>query len=267
MGFRPGSASALSGSHRSQRVEARISVQPECCQSEDGIIKQHLHSNQVISSSEDLADRPEREDRVTPRVRNNPNKFQDNIDLAKQAVSPLKSLSMNGRPPSMIKDELIVHRLPPPSAIKDTTAPLLLSPASISTYGLEQPIPSSAGSSYLVLQQGHPISPSRSVASSPPSPAPPSQAISQREHFLMFIKILFKCLEQANEPEVRNKAKQIVAECIRRNRQDDSNFTPLMEAVEKRLRGFVGELQWRRSLLLLRHYVNKRNNDTIHSSP
>jgi hypothetical protein len=230
------------------------------------MIKQHLQSNQVISSSEDVADHPAREGRITPRVRNNANKFQANIDVEKQAVSPLEILSLNNRPPPMIKVER-VHRLPPPSAIKDTMAPLLLLPASIPTSGLKQPIPTSAGSSHLVLQQVHLISPSRDAASSPRSPAPPSHAISQREHFLIFIKILFKCLDQANEPEVRNNAKKIVSECTRKNRQGDSNFTPLMEAVEKRLRGFVGEVQWRRALLLLRHCVNKRNNDTVKSSP
>lgn len=234
------------------------------------MIKQHLCSNQLISSSEDdVAYHSERECRVTPRVRHNTSIVEANIGVAKQDLSSLeRRLSLNDRPPLMIEVELF-HRLPPPSAIKDikdTTASLLLSPAFIPTSGLEQPIPTSAGSSHLVLQRGHPISPPRSVASSPPSPAPPSQAMSNREHFLILIKILFKCLDQANEPELRNKAKQIVAECTRRNRQGDSNFTPLMEAVEKRLRGFVGEVQWRRALLLFRHYVNKRNNSNINSS-
>jgi hypothetical protein len=238
--------------------------------------KRHLYSKQVTASSEDVAaDHPEREDRVTPRVRNNDaNKFEDNVDVATHVVSPLDSLSLNDRPPSIINVEQ-AHRLSPPSAVKDTTAPLLLSPPSIPTSGLDQHIPAStsAGSSHLVLQQGHSLPPLRyvdvHVDSSPPSPAPPSSsAMSQREHFLIFIKILFKCLDQANEPEVRNKAKKIVAECTRRNRQGDLDFSPLMEAVEKRLRGFVGEAKWRRALLLLRHYVNKRNsdNDTINSS-
>jgi hypothetical protein len=264
MGFRPGSV--LSESHNAQ-TEFRISGQAVCCQSEDGVIKQPLHSNQVISSSDSLADHPERVGRVTPRVRNDANKFEDGCGVAEQAISPLDSLSLNGRPLPMIKIKQ-VHRIPPPSAIKKTKALLRQPPALIlSTSGLELPIPTSAGSSHLILQQGRPISPSRSVASSPPSPAPPSQAVAQREHFLIFIKILFKCLDQANEPDARDKAKKIVAECTRRNRQGDSNFTPLMEAVEKRLRGFVGEVQWGRALLLLRHYVNKRNNDTIKSSP
>jgi hypothetical protein len=85
---------------------------------------------------------------------------------------------------------------------------------------------------------------------------------SQRQMFLIFIKILFKCLDQqANRPEVRDKAKKIVALCTQRNRMGDPAFTPLMEAVEKRLRGFVGEVLWRRALLLLNHYLSKNGNN------
>lgn len=248
MGFRPGSALA------------EPQFQAVCCQSEDGMIKQHLHSNQVISSPEDVADHPEREYRVTPYGRHNASMFEPKVGVAKQSVT------LNDRPPSTILVEFF-HRLPPPSAMKETMAPLLLSPAFIPTFGLERPVPTSVESSHLVLQRGHTITPSLSVASSPPSPAPPSQAMSNREHFLILIKILFKCLDQANEPEVRSKAKQIVTECTRRNRQGDSKFTPLIEAVEKRLRGVVGEVHWRRARLLLRYYVNKRNNSTINLSP
>jgi hypothetical protein len=101
-------------------------------------------------------------------------------------------------------------------------------------------------------------SPAPSLASSYASSDAPSRFRSPRERFLVFIKILFKLLDQANEPEVRLRAKTIVAECTRRNRLGDPNFSPLMEAVERRLRGFVGEVLWRRALLLLRHFVAKR---------
>ena len=105
------------------------------------------------------------------------------------------------------------------------------------------------------------------VASSGESVASTNSTIrSQREQFLVFIKILFKCLDQANEPEVRNKAKRIVAECTRRNRLGDPGYAPLMAAVEKRLRTFVGEALWRRSLLLLRHYMAKKGGDAASKS-
>jgi hypothetical protein len=101
-------------------------------------------------------------------------------------------------------------------------------------------------------------SPAPSVASFYASSNVPSRFQSPRERFLVFIKILFRLLDEANEPEVRLRAKKIVAECTRRNRLRDPNFSPLMEAVERRLRGFVGEALWKRALLLLRHFLAKR---------
>ena len=82
--------------------------------------------------------------------------------------------------------------------------------------------------------------------------------VEERRQFLVFIKILFKCLDQANGPKIRDKAKKIVAECTKRNRQGDPNFHPLLQAVEFRLRRFVGEIPWRKSLLLLKYYQQTR---------
>jgi hypothetical protein len=91
---------------------------------------------------------------------------------------------------------------------------------------------------------------------------PPSRSsaveVVERENFLMFIKILFKILEDAREPETRSKAQRIVMECNRRSKQGDPNFYPLMDALERRLRGFVGEAKWRRAHLFLHHYMVKK---------
>jgi hypothetical protein len=81
---------------------------------------------------------------------------------------------------------------------------------------------------------------------------------ASREEFLIFIKILFKVLDQAQEIHTRNRAKKLVAECTRKNRQGDPLYMPLMDAVQKRLRLFVGEAHWRKSMLLLRHYCPQR---------
>jgi len=94
------------------------------------------------------------------------------------------------------------------------------------------------------------------------SPPPRSAVVMERENFLVFIKILFKILDQANEPETKSRAQRIVLECRRRSQAGDPNFTPLMDATEKRLRAFVGEAKWRRAHLFLHHYiVNKRGNN------
>lgn len=92
-------------------------------------------------------------------------------------------------------------------------------------------------------------------------------ATNHRARFLVFIKILFKCLDQANEPEIRDRAKEIVAECTRRNRMGDPKFTPLVEAVEKRLRVFVGEVHWKKASILLRAFAAKQSECYRQSTP
>lgn len=93
-----------------------------------------------------------------------------------------------------------------------------------------------------------------------------SPVVQERENFLLFIKILFKILEDAQEPEVKSKAQRIVMECKRRSQQGDPNFSPLMDALERQLRGFVGEQKWRRAHLFLSHYIEKKRNAPINLS-
>jgi hypothetical protein len=81
--------------------------------------------------------------------------------------------------------------------------------------------------------------------------------VLERVNFLMFIKILFKILEDAKEPETRSKAQRIVLECRRRSKQGDPHFLPLVEACEERLRVFVGEAMWRRAHLFLHHAITR----------
>ncbi|KAG7368924.1 hypothetical protein IV203_031667 [Nitzschia inconspicua] len=99
--------------------------------------------------------------------------------------------------------------------------------------------------------------PSRDLAA-PVSPYTDSPVTQERENFLIFIKILFKILDDAEEPHTKRKAKQIVLECRRKNQQGDPLYHPLMDAVESRLRRFVGEASWRRAHLYLNHYISTR---------
>ena len=93
----------------------------------------------------------------------------------------------------------------------------------------------------------------------------PSIIVQERENFLLFVKILFKILEEAREPETRARAQRIVLECRRRSQQGDPNFIPLMEATERRLRLFVGENKWQRAHLFLHHYKSKRSSSVVGS--
>ena len=87
----------------------------------------------------------------------------------------------------------------------------------------------------------------------------PSLVMQERENFLIFIKILFKILDDnsTKEPHTKAKAKHIVLECRRRNTLGDPNYTPLMDAVEIRLKRFIGESIWMKAHILLHHYITK----------
>ena len=85
------------------------------------------------------------------------------------------------------------------------------------------------------------------------------QQQQQKRQFLVFIKILFKILDQNHDVTVekREAARAIVADCTRRNRLGDPAFIPLMAAVDARLRRHLGEQHWRKAHIYMRHYMNR----------
>uniref|UniRef100_A0A6S8HXC7 Uncharacterized protein n=1 Tax=Amphora coffeiformis TaxID=265554 RepID=A0A6S8HXC7_9STRA len=83
--------------------------------------------------------------------------------------------------------------------------------------------------------------------------------LSDRQSFLLFIKVLLKYLEKVNEPQLRRQVKSIVAECVRRNRQGNKNFTPLPGVIELLVRSCVGDLHWKRARLCLDTLCEKRH--------
>jgi hypothetical protein len=82
----------------------------------------------------------------------------------------------------------------------------------------------------------------------------------QKKRFLLFVKILFKSLDQSNETsELRENAKSIIADCTRRNRLGDPEYDPLMDAVDRRLRRHVGEVHWRKAHVYMQHYIRREH--------
>lgn len=90
----------------------------------------------------------------------------------------------------------------------------------------------------------------------------PSAAVScevrQRKRFLVFTKILLKCLKRTNDERLLRYAKAIIADCVQRNRRKDPQCMPLPQAVERHLRPVVGETQWKRAEACLDLYLEKR---------
>lgn len=120
---------------------------------------------------------------------------------------------------------------------------------------LEMPPPS------MLSQEFRPIPQVRGATvpffTSPPT-TPIRRAITEREQFLLFIKILLKFIEQTGSPRLRQHTKAVVGECTRRNRMGDIDYVPLQDAVEVRLKNVVGDLTWARAKLYVDHYIAKR---------
>ena len=100
------------------------------------------------------------------------------------------------------------------------------------------------------------------------TPSALSPDVQQKKKFLLFIKILFKYLDKS-DPEIRDEAKAIVSDCTRRNRLGDPLYASLMDSIDSRLRGHVGEMHWRRAHMYMQHYAKREISRTarIHRTP
>ena len=82
----------------------------------------------------------------------------------------------------------------------------------------------------------------------------------------MFVKILLTYIERTNNPALRRTAKAIVADCTRRNRMGEAAYTPLQQAVERRLRSSLGEVHWARAKQCFDSYVARQNIRTVQAA-
>eukprot|EP00563_Minutocellus_polymorphus_P021088 CAMPEP_0197717716 /NCGR_PEP_ID=MMETSP1434-20131217/2159_1 /TAXON_ID=265543 /ORGANISM="Minutocellus polymorphus, Strain CCMP3303" /LENGTH=278 /DNA_ID=CAMNT_0043302283 /DNA_START=71 /DNA_END=907 /DNA_ORIENTATION=- len=81
-----------------------------------------------------------------------------------------------------------------------------------------------------------------------------------RENFLIFTRILFKCLGDHPSPKVRVEAKRIIMDCTKRNRVGEPGYYPLVDAIEVRLRHVIGNIHWHKAYSYLDHYMTFRRN-------
>uniref|UniRef100_A0A7S3P5H5 Uncharacterized protein n=1 Tax=Amphora coffeiformis TaxID=265554 RepID=A0A7S3P5H5_9STRA len=90
------------------------------------------------------------------------------------------------------------------------------------------------------------------------------RGLTERQQFLIFVKILLKYVERTNNPQLQRTAKAVVAECTRRNRMGDAEYMPLQAAVERHLRVSLGEVHWSRAKLCFDTYLARQGIRTIH---
>lgn len=82
--------------------------------------------------------------------------------------------------------------------------------------------------------------------------------LTERQTFLLLIKCLLMYLQKVNEHALRHSVKAIVAECVKRNRNGEPQFSPLHDAIELLLRKCVGEVHWTRAKLCVEALCEKR---------
>ena len=121
----------------------------------------------------------------------------------------------------------------------------------------------------LTLSQVKPVSLSRLDGAPNPTawslpkttvPSPPLRSpalLSERQKFVLFVRILMKYLDRLNNPTLKTRAKIVIAECTQRNRLGLPEYTPLMSAVERRLKQNVGEIHVVRAKVAFHSYLRK----------
>ena len=82
--------------------------------------------------------------------------------------------------------------------------------------------------------------------------------LTERQHCLLFIKLLFKYLSKTNMAALQRRAKTVVAQCIRRSQQP-GNQVALVESLDQELRNCVGEIHWNRTKRLYSAYCANQN--------
>jgi hypothetical protein len=86
--------------------------------------------------------------------------------------------------------------------------------------------------------------------------------LNDREQFLMFVKIVFRLLDEnnalnTNDP-IKRRVKAVIAECTLKNRNNDSDYVPLSSAVERRLEPILQHQIWNKAKLMMSHYLRNQ---------
>jgi hypothetical protein len=113
---------------------------------------------------------------------------------------------------------------------------------------------------------------------SPPAALPPASAPApqtpnssdlgarnprQRRDFLLFVRVLIKCIEQSRNYKLTLQTKALVAECVKRNRMGDPHFSPLQDSMEIRLRGLVGPNYWHQAKDYIHCFKKAKSNSIL----
>ena len=73
-------------------------------------------------------------------------------------------------------------------------------------------------------------------------------------------------MDRLNNSSLKVRAKAIIAECTERNRRGIPEYTPLMSAVERRLKQSIGEIHWSRAQICFQSYLRKTASRSLNAS-
>ena len=76
----------------------------------------------------------------------------------------------------------------------------------------------------------------------------------KRIRFAMVVSILLRYLQTSGDESLYEQAKALIAKCTQRHRRGDKQFSPLPQAISRRLRILVGDSRWDYALLAERQH-------------
>ena len=93
------------------------------------------------------------------------------------------------------------------------------------------------------------------------------QVRKRRRSFLVFVRIIIKCLEQSDDKHAAYEVKKVVTECIKSYRQGQLGCQCLVDIIEMRLQTAVEKNTWEEATEYLRKYHEwKASNSKVQSS-
>jgi hypothetical protein len=90
----------------------------------------------------------------------------------------------------------------------------------------------------------------------------------RRRSFLVFVRILLKCIERGGDKPLAFQVRQLVVDCIQRHREGRQGYKSLVDSVEKQLHQSLGRHgYWDEAVVYLNHYHTRKAGMLLASKP
>lgn len=89
------------------------------------------------------------------------------------------------------------------------------------------------------------------------------RTLMDREEFIVFVKILLKCLTRSGEEKLHRKCTNTLKQCILQNRMGEDEYSPLHHVGEERLHQCVGDQIYDRAKSLVRRFLKRQGLEKV----